>query len=502
MPAQHSPAARRADALGTVEMQRLPRSVVAEDELEPDAPMPTPANLPVPMDAVRGNVVEPITSSDVVYAPPVTLQSFQALDDDNSTLPPDTNGAAGPAHVVTVLNTSIRIQDRDGSTLRTVSIGSFFDSVRKLGGVFDPHIVFDAHANQWLICAITLLTGTNTPRAGSAVLLGLSRTSNPLLSWDLYRFDAPDGGVWLDFPEMGYDDDSIVVAANLYNVSNSKFSRATVFVINRNDPAGAYARLDHDPDSGGSLSPTASLDAGGKQVFLVQKWNGNFQGRGYLRLYSVTAAGIVPIAFAQATVPWADTPANVDFAPQLGRTEKIETGDSRMAAAVLRNGNIWASQTVFLPAAAPSRSAVNWWRLATNGDVVARGTIEDPTSTFFYARSSIAVNRNDAALIGCSRFSATTLPSAVFSFVGAAAAGPVIFKDGESSYLKTGFGTSNRWGDYSATCVDPINDLDFWTIQEYASTPTNTYDRWGTWWARVAAPTIQSTPSRHRSVKH
>jgi len=476
--------------------------VAAAEDDEPDAPMATPGNLPVPLDAIHANVSEPITSSDVVYAPPVTMQSFSALQDDNSALPPDTNGAVGPAHIVTLLNTAMRIHDRSGAVLQTVTIKSFFESVRQFGRVFDPHIVFDARANKWLVCAITdQHTSATAPRTGSALLLGISRTSNPLLAWDLYRFDGPDGDVWLDFPQLGYDDGSISIATNIYTVSDSKFVRAAVFVINRSDPAGVFTRLDHATDGGGSLSPTVSLDAGNR-TFLVQTWNGNFQSKGFMRLYSVTAAGIVPIAFVQTAATWSSIGSMDDFAPQLGRTEKIDTGDSRVASAVLRNDNIWAAHTIFLPAGAPTRSAASWWRLTPTGGIVSRGTIDDPSSTFDYAHPSIAVNRNDAALIGCSRFSATTLPSAIYSFVGTGAAGPVVFKEGESPYLKTGSGTRNRWGDYSAACVDPTNDLDFWTIQEYASTPAPTYDRWGTWWARVAAPTIEIVPSRRRTVRH
>src|SRR3954469_14594725 len=309
-------------AVGRVEIQRLRPIVAAEEDVEPDAPMPTPRDLPVPLGAIRSNIAEPVTSSDVVYAPPVTLQSFAALQDDNSALPPDTNGAAGPAHIVTLLNTAIRIHDRSGAVLQTVSLRTFFDSVRKLGRVFDPHIVFDARAKQWLICAITdQHTSITAERTGSALLLGVSRTSNPALGWDLYRFDGPDGDVWLDFPQLGYDNGSITISANLYTVSDSKFVRATVFVINRSNPAGVFTRLDHATDSGGSLSPTVSLDAGNR-TFLLQMWNGNYQGKEFLRLYSVTAAGIVPIAFAQSTVPWSSIGSTEEeFAPQLGRAE-------------------------------------------------------------------------------------------------------------------------------------------------------------------------------------
>ena len=41
--------------------------------------------------------------------------SFQALFDNNTRFPPDTHGAVGLDHIMTVLNTQIRIQDRVGS---------------------------------------------------------------------------------------------------------------------------------------------------------------------------------------------------------------------------------------------------------------------------------------------------------------------------------------------------------------------------------------------------
>ncbi len=46
------------------------------------------------------------------------------------------------------------------------------------------------------------------------------------------------------------------------------------------------------------------------------------------------------------------------------------------------------------------------------------------------------------------------------------------------------------WGDYSATVVDPRNNADLWTIQEYAATPapsglTNGTGRWATRWGQL-----------------
>jgi hypothetical protein len=42
-------------------------------------------------------------------------------------------------------------------------------------------------------------------------------------------------------------------------------------------------------------------------------------------------------------------------------------------------------------------------------------------------------------------------------------------KSGVTDYSLTDGSGDNRWGDYSATSVDPVNPNHFWTIQEYPS---------------------------------
>ena len=80
-----------------------------------------------------------------------------------------------------------------------------------------------------------------------------------------------------------------------------------------------------------------------------------------------------------------------------------------------------------------------------------------------------------------------------------------LLKSGESEYLKT-FGRIdpltrlplNRWGDYSATCVDPIDNVSFWTLQEYAEMPgidphtSQLVSRWGTWWGRFRLASVNA----------
>lgn len=71
------------------------------------------------------------------HNPLVLLGSFEALPDDASSvppprpIPPDTQGAVGPDHAVTMLNTQFRVQDRSGTAIDTILLDEFWQT-RKL----------------------------------------------------------------------------------------------------------------------------------------------------------------------------------------------------------------------------------------------------------------------------------------------------------------------------------------------------------------------------------
>src|SRR5262249_10489240 len=89
-----------------------------------------------------------------------------------------------------------------------------------------------------------------------------------------------------------------------------------------------------------------------------------------------------------------------------------------------------------------------------------------------------------------STFSATQFPSAGYAFHsyldgGGALRDPVVLKAGDTNYFRSDHGI-NRWGDWSASGIDPLNDLDLWTLQAYAAPRLTGTNRWGTWWGRVS----------------
>src|SRR5260221_5448277 len=143
--------------------------------------------------------------------PPAT--SFQAHDDDKRFIPPDVCGAVGPNHVMSVHNSNIRIQDRTGAILSTVTLDSFWLAVTG-PGVFDPHVVYDPFNDRWIFTAVS---GAMSDQ--SSVLLAVSQNNDPTGNWYLYRVDADPGNLaWADYPALGFNKDWIVVTVNMFPI--------------------------------------------------------------------------------------------------------------------------------------------------------------------------------------------------------------------------------------------------------------------------------------------
>ncbi|MDO8897745.1 MAG: PKD domain-containing protein, partial [Bacteroidales bacterium] len=191
--------------------------------------------------------------------------------------------------------------------------------------------------------------------------------------------------------------------------------------------------------------------------------------------------------------PWAGyVGGSGDFLPQLGSNETINAVDHRMENVVFRNNKLWATHHIFLPANNPQRTSVQWWNISPTGEIIQHGRVDDPTGEMSYAFASLALNQFEDMLIGFNIFSENQYASAGYAYRAHfdplnTTRAPFQFKDGLAPYYKTFGSGRNRWGDYSATMLDPVNSVDFWTIQQYAELPSSG-DRWGTWWAYLRIP--------------
>lgn len=476
---------------------RAPRAAVSPDvpPFLPDREEELPPGFVPPQPKIK-----PLDAGEPTPQPlsPAPAANFLALADNGASIPPDTQGAVGPNHLMVTLNPQVRIQDRSGNEVSLVSHSTFWSPLTGVTSPFDPKLLYDPFNNRWIFVAVS-----NRRTAGSSILIGVTQTSDPTGTWNLHRMDADASDVdWADYPSVGFNKDWIVVTVNMFTNAADAFSKLKVFAF---DKAGLYTgnpatatELIPPPTVTATLAPATTYDNTLATMYLVRT---SSNSSGILRVSTITGSVGSETLTANAVdmfVPaggWSAGPSG-DFALQMGSAQKIQNNDTRMLSVVYRNGSLWTANTIFLPAGgAPTRSAVQWTQFtptAPTATVQQSGRIEDPSGALFFAFPSIAVNFRGDALVGYSSFAGTQFASAEYSLRANSDApstmqSGMIFKAGEASYFKTFSGTRNRWGDYSNTVVDPVNDLDFWTIQEYAAVPSGS-DRWGTWWAKVNAP--------------
>ncbi len=490
VPAQDAP-------LGRVKARQKPRS----------KPVPVSASEvePAPTRALRA-VADRSLQSVPPDQSPLPSASFLALGDNGTTAPPDTSGAVGPTHVVVALASELRYQSRTGDSIFRTNMDLFWGGLATTA--YDPRVVYDPYGGRFIMSAIGDPDGTN-PK----ILIAASKTSDPEDGWHRFseRTDLVNP-VFPDSPTLGFNKNWVVVQANMYNKTTFGFFRSEVFVYTKSSLyAGteSFRRLSFPPEFGDSQVPAVTMDSAHNLLYMIQNWNGYVTNEfgdtfGYLRIFNIAGAigaeRIVltdaldrPVFAKKAGGPW-DTiaPNDQDFLPQLGSTNKIYAGDARIQSLMFRDGLLFAAHTVFYPALTPNRAAVQWWATTPTGVIIQNGDIDDPTGLVHYAYPSIGVNSDLDVLVGYTRFSASQYPSANYSFRAGSDAfdflrNDVVLKAGDAPYYVPIAGL-NRWGDWSATVVDPVNDTDLWTLQEYAAPVVSGIDRWGTWWGRVAPP--------------
>jgi hypothetical protein len=119
-----------------------------------------------------------------------------------------------------------------------------------------------------------------------------------------------------------------------------------------------------------------------------------------------------------------------------------------------------------------NRTGVQWLKMrvdATNGSLSygAHGRVYDPNpnNPLYYYFPSLMVNCAGDMVMGFSGSSATNYISAYYTWRLSnekTLNWPRLIRAGITNFPST------RWGDYSATTLDPTDDWSFWTVQQYA----------------------------------
>ncbi len=448
----------------------------------------------------------PWTPASTSTSPNPARSFFAVSDEDRERNPPDVQGAVGPNHVVTMLNTVVRIQDRTSNVLSTVTLSNWWGFLVSSDSPFDPRIVYDPYQNRWIAIAVA-----NRRSSTSAVMIAVTTNSDPTTTWYKHQINADSLGTnSADFPMLGFNKDWVAVTANMY-INNGGFTNARIWVFNKTNlyAGGTNRTVFTDTRKASSLAPALTYDTNLARLYLLTVWSPT---NGMLASYMITGAVTSPTLVVTNAFPtitntiggWRHESTSGAFGPQLSNTDstvKIDLGDSRIGSPIIyRNGSLWCTHTVYLPnVGATGNAAIQWWQIPISSfNPLQVGRFYDSNEEKQYGYPSIAVNRFNDVLIGFSRCGYDQFPSANYTYrdacdpINSSVRTDVLLKDGEDLYWWVAGNFPDKytpWGDYSATVVDPVNDIDMWTIQQYARTHVGALEnysgRWGTWWAQV-----------------
>jgi uncharacterized repeat protein (TIGR01451 family) len=439
--------------------------------------------------------------------------------------PPDTMGAIGPTQFLTHVNGRVRVHAKANGAVGALDTPdmTFWNSVRTQGTgnfISDPRVRYDRLSDRWftIIIDVPVNLGTNAG-VSNRILLAVSDSSTVTGSsgWKFYYFnmDAPppagDTSCLADYPSLGIDANALYIGVNVFcgpDIDNLEFSNTTAWVVRKSTllnaatPANLVATAGAVTAFRGLLNPTtfAGLytpqgvdnDSPTANVGYFVGVDGQNFGRLVLRAVSNPGSGapsLGPNVFIN--VPATEPPIPVDIP---GTGPALDGIDDRLMNAVLRDGRIWTSHQIQVDAsgaASPTggRNGTRWYALDTATNTAAQvGTIFDsatsnPTSFWM---ASVNVSGQGHVAFGATVAGAATSPGAATT--GRLAGDPTnttqgtpgIYKGAEGNYVQT----SDRWGDYSMTSLDPCDDMSLWTIQEFAALSNN----WGTQVARLLAP--------------
>lgn len=304
--------------------------------------------------------VAPVRTTPAASAPR-PRKKFNALNFGQSGrfVPPDTQVAAGPAHVLQAVNAALLLANHRGRMRIRQSAAEHFglDDDTML---FDPKLHYDPLSERFFL---VFLERSLSPRR-SFIRLSVSRGPRPRTlgddDWCKYRIRSKVGVSWADYPGLGMNEDWLAVSTNNFRFRDESFLRSLFFVI---DKAGAVDNEAGCPTIDVSRIRTRSDDDGrvvfnpqvaqhhttsgleGRPLFAVNTQFLSFSDRYVLWRIGAVAdrqGGRERPAATREMVTAAEGYAFPPQAMQKGSDKPLDAGDVRvMQQLVFVDGQLW-----------------------------------------------------------------------------------------------------------------------------------------------------------------
>ncbi|HEX3571235.1 MAG TPA: hypothetical protein VHU44_10475 [Acidobacteriaceae bacterium] len=430
------------------------------------------------------------------------LRNFEGLGNgfpnfSVNSAPPDTNGAVGATQFVQWVNESFAVFDKaTGNTVAGPIAGN--QLYQALGSTHpcavnndgDPIAQYDKVNNRWIL---TQFSVTNGSSVGYWQCIAISQTSDATGAYNVYAFRQPN---FNDYPKFGVFNGTYFATYNMFKGNTFAGGRLCAYdaAAMRSGAAAseqcfqlssAYGGVLPADVDGSTAPPTGANEyflAFGSNSLLTWRFHVDFANSGNTSLTG---------PFTTSVATFSEACGGGTCIPQPSTTQQLDSlGDRLMYRLSYRHfadghESLFVNHSV---AATSTYTGARWYELRPSGNGTAGVTVYQqstygPAGGLSRWMGSIAADKNGDIVLGYSTSSSSSDPSISYSyriptdsFTGL----------GSEQVLFTGHGAQqrslNRWGDYSAMTVDPVDDCTFWYTNEYLAA-NGTFN----WHTRIAS---------------
>ncbi len=389
--------------------------------------------------------------------------------------PPDTNGSVGDTQYVQWVNESYAVFDKaTGALMLGPVAGSSLWAGMNNGCATnndgDPIVVYDKAAGRWVMTQFSVSTQPYLQ------CVAVSDTSDVTGRFERYAFAMAN---FPDYPKLGVWPDAYYMSWNMFQ--GNSFQGVQVCALDRSAMLNGLAATSicfQLPNSVASLLP-ADLDGATPPPAGAPGYFMNIAGPA-LDLYGFHADFTDP-ANATFSGPTALPVASYALAcnggaciPQAGTHQQLDSlGDRLMYRLAYRNfgdhESLVANHSVNLGGKRSTKVGVRWYEVRNPGTapvVYQQGTFS-PDSNFRWM-GSIAMDKAGDIALGYSLSSSQIHPR--IAYTGRVPSDSLGAMEAEATVIGGGGSQTSgldRWGDYSAMSIDPVDDCTFYYTNEY-----------------------------------
>jgi hypothetical protein len=375
----------------------------------------------------------------------------------NNFVVPDVQVAAGPNHVLEMVNLEGGIWTKQGTVVKQFLLSTFF-SLKSTDNITDPRVLYDSQSGRWFAELID--------QSNSTASIAVSQTSDPTGGWYIYHFSytAP----CIDFPKISTSDDKFAISTNDFSSSLCGiFTKSEILVLNKSQLITHNLHItssDVTDSTEFSVTPAKSLSSTSPLFMIANDPTGTSNN---ITIYKLTGpAGSVVVTTNSTTT--ATNQADPPLVPQPGTTFTLHTPLHGFEDAVWFNGKLWSS---FTDACMPSQgfaqrtySCVHLFTYNTN--TAASLDFEVANHNYNFSYPSLSIDNTGGMVVVFSSVSTTSYPSIYATgqtkFDLSNVVEPLVQIQAGSNY-----DASCRYGDYFGAAVDPSQPLIIWFAGEY-----------------------------------